>query len=169
MSKSALPRRSVIVGAAATVVGWNTVGRSWAVEAPAPDTPTAPAPAPEAADTATLAALPRLDGTLVADGDTLARFGGDFGHLVTAAPRAVLRPGSVRDVATLVGFARRHRIPVAMNGQSGTGETAELESHSSYGQAGVRGGVAIDSRGLDRIIRISPAAPSWRRASPGRS
>ncbi|WP_380282080.1 FAD-binding protein [Kitasatospora purpeofusca] len=150
MSKSALPRRSVIVGAAATVIGWNTVGRSWAVEAP---TEAAPGAAP--ADAA-LAALPRLEGTLVADAGTLARFGGDFGHLVTAAPRAVLRPGSVRDVATLVGFAHRHRIPVAMNGQSGTGSAAELESHSSYGQAAARGGVAIDARGLDRIVRISP-------------
>ncbi|MCX4755668.1 FAD-binding protein [Kitasatospora purpeofusca] len=165
MSKSALPRRSVIVGAAATVVGWNTVGRSWAVEAADPEAATASATASEAASDAAagtasgadaLARLPHLDGTLVADTATLARFGGDFGHLVTAAPRAVLRPGSVRDVATLVGFARRHRIPVAMNGQSGTGDAAELESHSSYGQAGVRGGVAIDSRGLDRIIRITP-------------
>ncbi|MFE7564069.1 FAD-binding protein [Kitasatospora sp. NPDC057500] len=158
MSKSALPRRSVIVGATATVIGWNTVGRSWAVaEAPVDGPAGAPATAAagEAPADAALAALPRLDGTLVADAETLARFGGDFGHLVTAAPRAVLHPGSVRDVATLVGFARRHRIPVAMNGQSGTGSAAELESHSSYGQAAVRGGVAIDSRPLNRIIRIA--------------
>ncbi|MFC5664848.1 FAD-binding protein [Kitasatospora misakiensis] len=154
MSESALPRRTVIAGAAAAVVGWNTVDRAWAVETPATEAPTE-APADGAAADA-LAAPPRLDGTLVADGGTLARFGGDFGHLVTAAPRAVLRPGSVRDVATLVAFARRHRIPVAMNGQSGTGSAAELESHSSYGQAEVRGGVAIDARGLDRIIRITP-------------
>ncbi|MER5351043.1 FAD-binding protein [Kitasatospora sp. NPDC002551] len=149
MSKSALPRRSVLVGAAATVIGWNTVGRSWAVGAPAEAAADAPADA-------SLAALPPLDGTMVADAATLSRFGGDFGHLVTAAPRAVLRPGSVRDVATLIRFAHRHRIPVAMNGQSGTGSTAELESHSSYGQAAARGGVAIDARGLDRIVRITP-------------
>ncbi|MEV6976057.1 FAD-binding protein [Kitasatospora sp. NPDC093806] len=158
MSKSSLSRRGVIVGAAATVIGWNTVGRSWAVDAPTD----APAETPADGDAAAqLAALPRLDGTMVVDAGTLARFGGDFGHLVTAAPRAVLRPGSVRDVAEVVAFARRHRIPVAMNGQSGggtggTGAAAELESHSSYGQAGARGGVAIDARGLDRIVRITP-------------
>ncbi|MFB6889026.1 FAD-binding protein [Kitasatospora sp. NPDC056327] len=149
MSQSSLPRRSVLAGAAAAVVGWNTVGRAWAVEAPA-DAPAG------AAGASSLAALPPLDGTVVTDAGTLTRFGGDFGHLVTAAPRAVLHPGSVRDVATAVRFARRHRIPVAMNGQSGTGAAAELESHSSYGQAGVRGGLAIDARGLDRIIGVTP-------------
>ncbi|MFE2106322.1 FAD-binding protein [Kitasatospora sp. NPDC059463] len=155
MSNSALPRRSVIVGAAATVVGWNTVGRSWAVGAADAGTAETPAGAPAGAADATFAALPRLDGTLVADAGTLARFGGDFGHLVTSAPRAVLHPGSVGDVATLVAFAHRHRIPVAMNGQSGTGATG-LESHSSYGQAAARGGVAIDARALNRIVRITP-------------
>ncbi|MGW2544549.1 FAD-binding protein [Kitasatospora sp. NPDC001574] len=167
MSKSSLPRRGLLVGAAATVIGWNTVGRSWAVAAgdsapagtPATGTPATGAGAsgaPGVAAGSALAALPRLDGTVVADAGTLARFGGDFGHLVTAAPRAVLHPGSVRDVAEVVAFARRHRIPVAMNGQSGTGATAELESHSSYGQASARGGIAIDARGLDRIVRITP-------------
>ncbi|MFE7190444.1 FAD-binding protein [Kitasatospora sp. NPDC057541] len=156
MSKSSLPRRSVIVGAAATVIGWNTVGRSWAVETPGEAAADAPAEAAGASADASLATLPRLDGSMVADTGTLARFGGDFGHLVTAAPRAVLRPGSVRDVATMVDFARRHRIPVAMNGQSGTGSAAELESHSSYGQAAAPGGVAIDARGLNRIVRIAP-------------
>ncbi|MEU6236694.1 FAD-binding protein [Kitasatospora sp. NPDC047058] len=151
MSKSALPRRGLLVGAAATVIGWNTAARSWAVTGSASGAEVVPAPG--AAD---LAALPRLDGSVVADPDTLARFAGDFGHLVTATPRAVLRPGSVRDVATAVAFAHRHRIPVAMNGQSGTGSAAELESHSSYGQATAPGGLAIDARGLDRIIAVTP-------------
>ncbi|MFD0351146.1 FAD-binding protein [Kitasatospora aburaviensis] len=109
-----------------------------------------PAPA------ADLAALPRLDGSVVADPGTLARFGSDFGHLVATAPRAVLRPGSVRDVSAVVAFAHRHRIPVAMNGQGGTGGAAELESHSNYGQAAAAGGVAIDARGLNRILSITP-------------
>ncbi|MBP0449120.1 FAD-binding protein [Kitasatospora sp. RG8] len=155
MSKSALPRRGLLVGAAATVIGWNTAGRSWAV-APSERTAEGVEGAGGAEEAGAFAALPRLDGSVVVDPGTLARFGGDFGHLVTAAPRAVLRPGSVNDVAAVVGFARRHRIPVAMNGQSGTGTAAELESHSSYGQATAPGGIAVDARGLDRIVAITP-------------
>lgn len=152
MSKSALPRRGLLVGTAATVIGWNTAGRSWAVAADQGTPTTTGATAAQDA----VAALPRLDGTLVTDPTTLTRFAGDFGHLVTAAPRAVLRPGSVRDIAEVVGFAHRHRIPVAVNGQSGGGTTAELESHSNYGQAAAPGGIAVDARGLDRILAITP-------------
>ncbi|MFF1795175.1 FAD-binding protein [Kitasatospora sp. NPDC058263] len=150
MSKSALPRRGLLVGAAATVIGWNTAGRSWAVAAGRG----APTDGPATADA--VAALPRLDGSLVTDPATLTRFTGDFGHLVTAAPRAVLLPGSVRDITEVVGFAHRHRIPVAMNGQSGGGDPAELESHSGYGQATAPGGIAVDARGLDRILSLTP-------------
>ncbi|WP_406193777.1 FAD-binding protein [Kitasatospora sp. NBC_01560] len=163
MTKSALPRRGLLVGAAATVIGWNTAGRSWAVAGTdgttGPDgTAGAGGEAGSAASPPAFAALPPLDGSVVADPATLARFGGDFGHLVTTAPRAVLRPGSVRDVAAVVGFAHRHRIPVAMNGQSGdgVGGASELESHSSYGQAGAPGGIAVDARGLGRILSVTP-------------
>ncbi|MFJ5118110.1 FAD-binding protein [Kitasatospora sp. NPDC088548] len=158
MSRSDLPRRGLLAGAAAAVIGWNTAGRTWAL---APGTPGAPGGGESGAGVPPgVAALPRLDGTMVTGGTELARFAGDFGHLVNAAPRAVLRPGSVRDIVEVVGFARRHRIPVAMNGQSGNPDTgtgaAQLESHSSYGQAGAPGGVAIDARGLDRIVSLAP-------------
>ncbi|MFI2611192.1 FAD-binding protein [Kitasatospora sp. NPDC018619] len=151
MSRSGLSRRSLLAaagtGALAAVVGWDTAAGAWATEADA------------AADGADIARLPALDGTVTLHGEGLERFSGDFGHLVTARPRAVLRPGSVRDVQQLVAFARRHRIPVAVNGQSGDAARlggAGLESHSSYGQANPRGGVAIDARGLSRVLSVRP-------------
>jgi FAD/FMN-containing dehydrogenase len=71
----------------------------------------------------------------------------------------VLRPGSVLDVQKTLAFAYRHRIPVAVNGQSGDAAVVGqggLESHSNYGQANPRGGIAIDARGLDKIVSIRP-------------
>ncbi|MFI9158888.1 FAD-binding protein [Kitasatospora aureofaciens] len=142
MSRSGLSRRALIAGAGAAVVGWNTATRAWAT-------------APQA----DVAELPSLEGSMTLRGEGLERFTSDFGHLVSAAPRAVLRPASVRDVQRVVEFARRHRIPVAVNGQSGDAAVvgqAGLESHSSYGQANPRGGIAVDARGLDRVVSIRP-------------
>ncbi|MFJ2188988.1 FAD-binding protein [Kitasatospora sp. NPDC087861] len=142
MSSSGLSRRALIAGAGAAVVGWNTTARAWAAK-PGEN----------------VEHLPALDGTVTLQGAGLERFSSDFGHLVTAAPRAVLRPASVRDVQKVVAFAQRLRIPVAVNGQSGdqtvVGADA-LESHSSYGQANPRGGIAIDARGLSRIVSVEP-------------
>ncbi|MET8545916.1 FAD-binding protein [Kitasatospora sp. NPDC004799] len=146
MSRSGMSRRALLTtaaaGAATAVTGWNTTTAAWAT-APGTD----------------VAELPALDGTVTLQREALDRFAGDFGHLVTATPRAVLRPGSVRDVQQLLAFARRHRIPVAVNAQSGdlarTG-AASLESHSSYGQANPRGGIAVDARGLSKILSLHP-------------
>ncbi|MEV7601155.1 FAD-binding protein [Kitasatospora sp. NPDC089797] len=142
MSRSGLSRRALIAGAGAAVVGWNTATGAWAADSGAD-----------------VAELPALEGSMTLTGRGLERFSGDFGHLVSAAPRAVLRPASVRDVQKALAFARRHRIPVAVNGQSGDAAVlgaAGLESHSSYGQANPRGGIAIDARGLDRIVSVRP-------------
>ncbi|WP_049656781.1 FAD-binding protein [Kitasatospora sp. MY 5-36] len=156
MSRSGLSRRALLAsagaGAVSAVIGWNTATAAWATET---DTDAGTG----TATGADIARLPALDGTVTLQGAGLERFATDFGHLVTATPRAVLRPGSVRDVQQLVAFARRHRIPVAVNGQSGDlaqlGE-AGLESHSSYGQANPRGGVAIDARGLSKVLSVRP-------------
>ncbi|WBP90968.1 FAD-binding protein [Kitasatospora cathayae] len=142
MSRPGLSRRALITGVGAAVLGWNTTTRTWA---------TTPDPG--------VAELPALDGTVTLNGEDLERFAGDFGHLITAAPRAVARPTSVRDVQRIVAFARHHRIPVAVNGQSGDAALlgrSGLESHSSYGQANPRGGIAIDARGLDTIVSVRP-------------
>ncbi|MFI6151083.1 FAD-binding protein [Kitasatospora sp. NPDC051170] len=142
LSRRALLARAGAGAAAVLAVGWNTATRAWA-DAPGPQ----------------VEQLPALDGAVSLQGGELDRFASDFGHFVRQSPRAVLHPGSVRDVQRVVAFAHRHRIHVAVNGQSGDTAkvgTAGLESHSSYGQANPRGGIAIDARGLSRIVSVQP-------------
>lgn len=135
-----LTRRRILsgltVGAGVAVLGWNPGTQAWA---------TSPDPA------AGIQQIPALDGTLVLPADTA--FTEDFGHLFTRKPRAVLTPGSVDDISKAVRFAHNNRIPVAVNGQSGTG-TQDRESHSHYGQALVEGGIAIDPKPLSAIHHI---------------
>jgi cytokinin dehydrogenase len=137
---SELSRRKVlsglVAGAGATVLGWNSTTQAWA---------TTPGSG--------LRRVPALDGTLVLPANPSA-FTEDFGHLFTRQPRAVLTPGSVADIQKVVRYARDNRIPVAVNGQSGSG-TVDRSSHSHYGQALVDGGVAIDPKPLGTIHRIS--------------
>jgi FAD/FMN-containing dehydrogenase len=66
----------------------------------------------------------------------------------------VLRPGSVRDVVAMVGYANRHRLRVAMRGQG----------HATYGQAQADGGVVVDSSTLAAIHQISVHRISGRTA-----
>ncbi|GAA4205307.1 hypothetical protein GCM10022252_65680 [Streptosporangium oxazolinicum] len=128
----------LVVGAGATVLGWNSTTQAWAT------TP---------GSTAGVQPVPALDGTLVLPADPSA-FTEDFGHLFTRRPQAVLTPGSVNDVQKVVRYARHNRIPVAVNGQSGTG-TEDRESHSHYGQALVDGGIAIDPKPFGSIHSVS--------------
>jgi cytokinin dehydrogenase len=118
--------------AGALVLGFDLRGRSWVTRA--------------AADGG-IAALPRLDGELRIAG--LEPYAADFGRIVSRRPRAVLAPGSVEDIVTIVRFARVHRLHVAANGQSGTNDMRE--SHSNFGQSQVEAGVAIDMSSLDAI------------------
>ncbi|MEW1550440.1 FAD-binding protein [Streptomyces tsukubensis] len=137
-----LTRRKILsglaVGAGTAVLGWDPQARAWA---------TAPGP------TAGIRQIPALDGTLVLPADPSA-FTEDFGHLFTRQPRAVLTPGSVNDIQKVVRYARNNAIPVAVNGQSGTGAD-DRESHSHYGQALVEGGIAIDPKPLGTIHSIT--------------
>ncbi|MGI5243641.1 FAD-binding protein [Dactylosporangium sp. CA-139066] len=132
-------RRALFKGAAASavVVGFSQAG-GWVTAAAAAPAGTVPVPA--------------LDGTLETAPSVLAGFSHDFGELAGGAPRAVLRPGSDADIVKIIRYARRLKLPVAVNGQSGTG--TDLESHSNYGQALVPGGIAIDSRSRHTIHRI---------------
>ena len=53
----------------------------------------------------------------VTDRDAVpAEFRSNFGHLVDAAPRALLRPASVEDVIETVRFARSKGLHVATRG-----------------------------------------------------
>jgi cytokinin dehydrogenase len=126
---SRVGRRAFLTGAAAVAVVAFEPGLGWVTRADA---------SPGSIQ------VPGLDGELVVDDASRAEAADDYGNIVHRTPIAVLRPGSVRDIVTMVRFANSHRLQVAMRGQG----------HSTFGQAQVRGGVVIDSRTLATIHRI---------------
>jgi cytokinin dehydrogenase len=65
----------------------------------------------------------------------------DFGQIIHRQPIAVLKPGTVEDVANMVALASRRGIKVAMRGQG----------HAMFGQAQVERGVVIDSSTLNSV------------------
>ncbi|RSS83389.1 FAD-binding protein [Streptomyces sp. WAC06614] len=137
-------RRKVLGSMAATavaVVGWNAADGTWATAA-------------EAAGNSDVVPVPGLKGTLTTSPATLDSFGHDFGHLFddVSKPWAVLHPGSIDDIVTIVNYARTNGIKIAVNGQGGTG--TDIESHSVYGQARVPGGISIDAKGMSKILSI---------------
>jgi FAD/FMN-containing dehydrogenase len=115
------------------VAGFDSTARTWAS-----------ADAPSAAG---LVPVPPLDGRLLLDPTALAAAADDFGHLVSHTPRAVLEPGSVRDIAVMVAFCARRGLPVAPRGQG----------HQTFGQAQVSGGLVIDMGPLNSIC-VDPVA-----------
>jgi cytokinin dehydrogenase len=135
--------KALAVGGA-LIVAWNPLRRSWVTDAQ-PAGPDAP-----------LVAVPPLDGTLHTDPATLQGFAEDFGRLLVRQPIAVLRPGSLNDIMTIVRFARQHRLTVAMNGQAGTDD--QRVSHSQFGQAQAEAGVVIDVKPLSTIHGIDAQA-----------
>lgn len=141
MGSSAHSRRTLLrgIGAGAVVVGWNAVTGTWATA--------------ETAAASGAVPLPPLDGTLETAPAVLAEFGKDWGGFVTAQPKAVLRPGSVRDVVKIVDYARANCLKVSVNGQSGTAD--DQESHSFWGNASVPGGISIDAKGFSAIHSIT--------------
>jgi cytokinin dehydrogenase len=124
--------RGTLAGVA--VLGFDSQTRSWATAAEL------------AGGKAKLAdGFPHFDGQLLTDDAALAAAADDFGHAVHRRPRAVLRPGSIEDVARLIDFARRHGIQVAARGQG----------HSTLGQAQVEAGVVIDMSSLATIHEVN--------------
>ncbi|MCL2553757.1 MAG: FAD-binding protein [Actinomycetia bacterium] len=85
--------------------------------------------------------VPPLDGTLLTDPASLAADADDFGHIVHRSPGAVLRPGSVADIVTMVRFCNAHGIRIAARGQG----------HGTNGQAQVDGGLVIETTPLNSI------------------
>src|SRR5207244_11747082 len=65
----------------------------------------------------------------------------DGGNIVHRMPAAVLKPGSVRDVISMVQYANRHSLKISVRGQG----------HSAYGQSMVEAGIVIDSSTLNQI------------------
>ncbi len=92
--------------------------------------------------------IPDLDGQLVLAGALLQEAADDFGHIISEAPVAVLIPGSVDDICKLVDFARANCIKIG--GMSMIGNT-----HSTYGQSQVGGGVVIDMSSLAVIHEVN--------------
>jgi cytokinin dehydrogenase len=119
--------RGAAVTAAAVVVGFDPATRSWATEIGRRTIP-----------------VPPLDGSLTMEQAARQEAADDYGHIVHRLPYAVLRPGSVNDIAVMVGYARANRLKIAMRGQG----------HVCFGQAQVEAGIVVDSRTLNTIHSI---------------
>jgi FAD/FMN-containing dehydrogenase len=85
--------------------------------------------------------VPKLKGRLLFSGPALAAAADDFGHIVHRIPYAVLEPGDIDDIAVMLRFCSRHRIPTAPRG----------EGHATFGQAEARHGLVIDMSPLHAI------------------
>jgi cytokinin dehydrogenase len=124
-----IARRQLLAGlGAAAVLGFDPRGRTWISSAQASSS----------------RRIPRLDGQLLTDPASLARVSSDVGGIVHDTPVAVLRPGSVRDIAKMVKFCREFEIKVAARGQG----------HTTFGQSQVAGGLVIEMAPLNQIYSI---------------
>lgn len=127
-----LTRRTFFkLAAGAAIIGFDPTSRLWVTSAEA-----APLHDP----------MPPIDGVLLTDDASRASAADDYGHIISRTPRAVLKPGSVKDIEKAIKFCRRNNIPVAARGQG----------HATYGQAQVSDGLVIDMGTLNQIISIQP-------------
>lgn len=107
-----------------------------------------------------LAELPAIDGDVAADDASVAAAAQDWGRIVQARPRAVVRPAHAADVAAVVGFASHRAIPVAARGAG----------HSPFGQGQVDGGIVLDMTSMARVQAgngnelVVDAGARWQRA-----
>ena len=92
------------------------------------------------------AARPSLNGDLSCDLGIRAEAAGDFGRLIHRQPRAVARPASSADIASLIRWAGSRGLKVAARGQG----------HSIYGRSLSEDGVVIDMSGIDTIRHVQP-------------
>ena len=122
------------VGMGVLVTGFDSAARAWASEA-------------TSGHGGDFDHVPPLDGRLLLASADLTPFEDDFGHIVHQVPGAVLKPGSVRDIAAMIEFCGPRRIAVAPRGQG----------HQTFGQAQVSGGLVIDMGPLDSVT-VDPAA-----------
>ncbi|MEP7048755.1 MAG: FAD-binding protein [Pseudomonadota bacterium] len=137
-------RRQVLAGLGAVAVyGFNPVSRTWIASA-------------EAASA--FDHLPHLDGTVSTDPASLAPYATDAGSAIHDTPVAVLKPGSVQDIAKMVRFCRRYGITVGPRGQG----------HTTFGQSQVKAGLVVDMATLNKIHSIQgtradiEAGATWR-------
>ena len=129
-----ISRRRVLAGlGAATVLGYNPLLGTWVSVARA---------------ASPLDPVPPLDGMLLTDPASLAPYSNDVGQIIHETPVAVLLPGSVRDIATMVRFCRKRRIKVAARGQG----------HTTFGQSQAEGGLIVDMGTLKQIHSVGPTS-----------
>jgi FAD/FMN-containing dehydrogenase len=81
---------------------------------------------------------------LVTDATSRAEKGTDLGNIIFNTPGAVLRPGSIEDVAKMIHFCGARDISVAARGQG----------HATHGQAQAKAGLVIDMSSLQQIHQI---------------
>jgi FAD/FMN-containing dehydrogenase len=92
------------------------------------------------------APLPPLDGVVVMDEASLRADSADEGNIVHRRPWAVLRPGSVEDIARMLRFCRRHGVAAAARGRG----------HTVFGQSQAGGGLVVETGPLATIHSLSP-------------
>ncbi|MDH6109379.1 cytokinin dehydrogenase [Kitasatospora sp. MAP12-15] len=128
-------RRALVRGAALGIaaVGFSAAAGTWVADA-------------DAAAAAPFDRVPHLDGELLLDAASRAADSVDQGHIVARTPGAVLRPGSVDDVAKMVRFCADRGIKVSARGQG----------HTTYGQSLNENGLVIEMRWLRQIHRVGP-------------
>ena len=127
-------RRTLVRGlaAGAVVLGFNPIRRQWITDVQAEGTVDA--------DT-----IPPLDGVLALDDASRDAATNDFGRLVHERPVAVLKPGSVHDLARILRFARRQDLRVAVRGRA----------HSLHGETLVEHGIVFDMSTLRNVHRVA--------------
>ena len=116
------------LAASSLVIGFDPLTRSWVTAA-------------SAKDRTDLDHLPRLDGVLRTDEESLIAASEDAGHLVHRRPIAVLEPASVRDIARVVCFANERGLRIAVRGHG----------HCVFGQSLVEGGIVIRMESLTKL------------------
>ncbi len=92
--------------------------------------------------------LPTVDGEVRTDPASLELAELDFGKVHRRRPSVVVRPATARDVATMVAFCRRERIPCAARGAA----------HSAGAQMQTEGGIVLDMTSLSAILDVSDDA-----------
>jgi cytokinin dehydrogenase len=122
----------------ALIIGFNAATRSWVTQA--------------LAEQASLQTLPKLDGLLLQDEASRQAIAIDGGNIFHRIPAAVLEPGSIQDVVTMVRYANEHALKIVMKGQG----------HSRYGQTQAEAGIVGNSATLNNVqpLLATPLMPS---------
>jgi FAD/FMN-containing dehydrogenase len=127
-------RRSFVGGlaAGAVILGFSSTDRLWVTDI-------------HATGGLDVDAIPPLDGQLAVDDPSRDAAAIDFGRLGQERPAAVLKPGSARDLARILRFARRHDLRVAVRGRG----------HSIQGETLVEGGIVVDMSTLRQVHQVT--------------